>query len=325
MSNNLKYYKKLEEALERYFGEEIINYLKKDEEVIEIMANPDGNLFIEKIGQPMQHVGVVKAYNIRAIINTLASYHEMVVDQDQTILECEVPFCGSRFLGKIPPSVSSPSFTIRKKATKIFTLADYIKQQLITSKQKMLIEEAVKSRKNILIVGGTGSGKTTLTNAIIESISTITPNDRVLIIEDTAEIQCSAKNKVISRTTKKVSMQDLVKSSLRERPDRVLIGEIRGKEALDLITIWNTGHLGGVATVHANSAYEALSRLERLLAQANALNMQQEIAQAINIIIFIKKAPQGRVVDEILEIQGYDTIEQKYITNSFKGNRNETI
>jgi len=325
MSNNLKYYKKLEEALERYFGEEIINYLKKDEEVIEIMANPDGNLFIEKIGQPMQHVGVVKAYNIRAIINTLASYHEMVIDQDQTILECEVPFCGSRFLGKIPPSVSSPSFTIRKKATKIFTLADYIKQQIITPKQKMLIEEAVKSRKNILIVGGTGSGKTTLTNAIIETISTITPNDRVLIIEDTAEIQCSAKNKVISRTTKKVSMQDLVKSSLRERPDRVLIGEIRGKEALDLITIWNTGHPGGVATVHANSAYEALSRLERLLAQANALNMQQEIAQAINIIIFIKKAPQGRVVDEILEIQGYDTIEQKYITNSFKGNRNETI
>ncbi len=124
MSNNLKYYKKLEEALERYFGEEIINYLKKDEEVIEIMANPDGNLFIEKIGQPMQHVGVVKAYNIRAIINTLASYHEMVIDQDQTILECEVPFCGSRFLGKIPPSVSSPSFTIRKKATKIFTLTE---------------------------------------------------------------------------------------------------------------------------------------------------------------------------------------------------------
>jgi len=316
MNNNLKYYKKLEEALERYFGDEIINYLKRDEDVIEIMANPDNSLFIERIGQPMQKVGVVKPQNIRAIINTLASYHNMVIDQDQTILECEVPFCGSRFLGKIPPSVSSPSFTIRKKATKIFTLSDYLKEGIITENQKIIIEESVKNKKNILIVGGTGSGKTTLTNAIIETISTLTPNDRVLIIEDTAEIQCSAKNKVISRTTKKVSMQDLVKSSLRERPDRVLIGEIRGKEALDLITIWNTGHPGGVATVHANSAYEALTRLERLLALANALNMQEEIAQAINTIIFIKKTLTGRVVDEILEIQHYDREKQKYITKT---------
>ena len=318
MDNNLKYYKKLEEALERYFGDEIINYLKRDEDIIEIMANPDGNLFIEKMGQPMQKVGTVKPQNIRAIINTLASYHEMVVDQDQTILECEVPFCGSRFLGKIPPSVSSPSFTIRKKATKIFTLTDYLKEKIITQNQKKSIEESIKNRKNILIVGGTGSGKTTLTNAIIETISTLTPNDRILIIEDTAEIQCSAKNKVISRTTKKVSMQDLVKSSLRERPDRVLIGEIRGKEALDLITIWNTGHPGGVATVHANSAYEALRRLERLLALANAHNMEEEIAQAINTIIFIKKTPTGRVVEEILEMQSYDRQQQKYLTNSIK-------
>ena len=313
MNNNLKYYKKLEEALERYFGETIIHYLKKDEEVIEIMANPDGNLFIEKMGQPMEHIGRVQAHNIRAIINTLASYHEMVIDQDQTILECEVPFCGSRFLGKIPPSVSSPSFTIRKKATKIFTLADYLKQEIITLEQKKQIEEAIKTKKNILIVGGTGSGKTTLTNAIIEAISVLTPNDRILIIEDTAEIQCSAKNKVISRTTKKVSMQDLVKSSLRERPDRVLIGEIRGKEALDLITIWNTGHPGGVATVHANSGYEALSRLERLLALAKAFNMQEEIAHAINTIIFIKKSQKGRVVEEIIEIQGYNKKSQEYI------------
>ncbi|HHB94373.1 MAG TPA: P-type conjugative transfer ATPase TrbB [Campylobacterales bacterium] len=316
MDNNLKYYKRLEEALERYFGDEIINYLKRDEEIIEIMANPDNSLFIEKMGQPMQRVGTVKPQNIRAIINTLASYHDMVIDQEQTILECEVPFCGSRFLGKIPPSVSSPSFTIRKKATKIFTLSDYLKEGIITKNQKVIIEESIKSKKNILIVGGTGSGKTTLTNAIIETISTLTPNDRILIIEDTAEIQCSAQNKVISRTTKKVSMQDLVKSSLRERPDRVLIGEIRGKEALDLITIWNTGHPGGVATVHANSAYEALKRLERLLALANAHNMQEEIAQAINTVIFIKKTPNGRVVDEILEIQHYDREKHEYITKT---------
>jgi type IV secretion system protein VirB11 len=317
MNNISEHYKKLEKALERYFGEEIMNYLTKNEDIIEIMANPDGKLFIEKIGQQIQEVGSVNPHNIKAIINTLASYHEMVIDQEQTILECEIPICGSRFLGKIPPSVSNPSFTIRKKATKIFTLNEYVEQKIITQTQSTLIEEGVKDKKNILIVGGTGSGKTTLTNAIINTISELTPNDRVLIIEDTAEIQCSSINKVISRTTKKVSMQDLVKSSLRERPDRILIGEVRGKEALDLITIWNTGHPGGITTVHANSAYEALSRLERLLAQANAFNMQEEIAQAINIIIFIKKTPKGRVVDEILQMQGYDKKEQRYNTTAY--------
>ena len=171
MNNNLKYYKKLEDALERYFGDKIINYLKRDDKIIEIMANPDGSLFIEKMGQPMQKVGTVKASNIKAIINTLASYHDMIIDQEQTILECEVPFCGSRFLGKIPPSVSNPTFTIRKKATKIFTLTDYLKTDIITLNQKNLIEESIKNRKNILIVGGTGSGKTTLTNAIIDFLT----------------------------------------------------------------------------------------------------------------------------------------------------------
>ena len=124
-------------------------------------------------------------------MRTSVKVEQSQVDQDQTILECEVPFCGSRFLGKIPPSVSSPSFTIRKKATKIFTLTDYLKEKIITQNQKKSIEESIRDRKNILIVGGTGSGKTTLTNAIIETISTLTPNDRILIIEDTAEIQCS--------------------------------------------------------------------------------------------------------------------------------------
>jgi len=309
----LGYKLKIENALTRYFGTEIMKFLIEEDDVIEIMINDDNKLFIERLGsEEMEYIGQIKPQNTRAVINTLASYHEVTVDNEQTILECEIPFCGSRFLGKIPPTVSNPTITIRKKPKKIYTLENYFKNKIISQKQYDLIVQAVRDHINILIVGGTGTGKTTLTNAIIDTIAKVTPNDRVLIIEDTAEIQCNAKNKVISRTTKKVTMQDLVKSSLRERPDRVLIGEIRGKEALDLITIWNTGHPGGIATVHANSAYEALARIERLLAQANSYNMQEDIAKAINIIIFIKKTPKGRVVEEILKVKGYDKIKEKY-------------
>lgn len=309
----MEYKSKIEKALSHYFGSEIMEVLIKDDEVIEIMVNDDNKLFIERLGLgEMECLGSVKPQNTRAIINTLASYHEVVVDNEQTILECEIPFCGSRFLGKLPPTVSNPTMTIRKKPKMVYTLKNYVENKIISSAQYGLIIDAVKQYKNILIVGGTGTGKTTLTNAIIDVISEETPNDRVLIIEDTAEIQCNAKNKVISRTTKKVTMQDLVKSSLRERPDRVLIGEIRGKEALDLITIWNTGHPGGIATVHANSAYEALARIETLLAQSNSYNMQEDIAKAINIIIFIHKIAGGRKVKEILEVHNYNKTLKEY-------------
>ena len=315
----MDYKTKIETALERYFGKEIMQYLLKEDDVIEIMVNDDNKLFIERLGGgAMEYIGEVKPHNIRAIINTLASYHEVIVDNEQTILECEIPFCGSRFLGKIPPTVSNPTITIRKKPKTIYSLKNYLENKIITKVQHDQIVQAVEKRLNILLVGGTGTGKTTLANAIIDTIATVTPNDRILIIEDTAEIQCNAKNKVISRTTKKVTMQDLVKSSLRERPDRVLIGEIRGKEALDLITIWNTGHPGGLATVHANSAYEALARIERLLAQANSYNMQEDISRAINVIIFIKKTPKGRIVEEILEVSGYDKVNEKYEIVSYQ-------
>lgn len=314
----MEYEKKIKSALERYFGADMMKYLMCDDKVIEIMINDDNSLFIEKLGeQSMLYIGKVQPMNTRAIINTLASYHQVVVDAEQTILECEIPFCGSRFLGKIPPTVSNPTVTIRKKPKSIYTLKNYLENKIISEKQHELIIKAIHEHKNILIVGGTGTGKTTLTNAIIDSISIETPDDRILIIEDTAEIQCKAKNRVISRTTKKVSMQDLVKSSLRERPDRVLIGEIRGKEALDLITIWNTGHPGGIATVHANSAYEALARLERLLAQANSFNMQDDISKAINVIIFIKKTKTGRKVEEIIAVKSYDEIGKKYDFESY--------
>ena len=293
--------------------------------VIEIMLNSDGTLWIEELGKPIVKVGTMEESKAKALLGTIASYLHTTITVENPILECELPIDGSRFEGLIPPIVSRPTFTIRKKASKIFTLEEYFYQKILTKEKYQLIKEAIYnpndkklSRKNILIVGGTGSGKTTLANAIIDGIVKQTPEDRVVIIEDTAEIQCAAKNNVILRTSKEVSMLDLLRATMRLRPDRILVGEVRGAEALDLLKSWNTGHSGGVATVHANSARAGLIRLEQLIAEATQAPMQTLISEAINIIIFITKTSKGRMVKEVIEVTGYDKSKEDYIIKEVK-------
>jgi type IV secretion system protein VirB11 len=164
----------------------------------------------------------------------------------------------------------------------------------------------VDAHQNILVVGGTGSGKTTLTNAIIDYTAIAWPNERLVIIEDTAEIQSRSKNSVILRATDTVDMLRLLKATMRLRPTRILVGEVRGAEALSLIKAWNTGHPGGVATIHANSAEAALSRMESLVAEATAAPMQKVIAEAVHVIVSIAKTAQGRKVQDVLRVEGYD-------------------
>ncbi|MDY0215309.1 MAG: P-type conjugative transfer ATPase TrbB [Bacilli bacterium] len=300
--------------LERELGNDIMAALG-DPDVIEIMLNSDGYLWIEKIGQPMQKLSLFSDSNARALMGTIASYYDTTVTPDNPILECELPIDGSRFEGLLPPVVAHTSFAIRKKAIKIFTLDDYYKKEILTKEQIKVIKDAISERKNILIVGGTGSGKTTLTNAIIDSMVDITPEHRILIIEDTAEIQCRAENAVILRATAFISMLRLLKAVMRLRPDRILVGEVRGKEALDLLKAWNTGHPGGIATVHANSAFGGLIRMEQLIAEGTAAPMQQLIAEAVNMVVFIEKTEKSRVVKEIISVNGFNPIAQEYITN----------
>ena len=295
--------------------------------VIEIMLNSDGTLWIEELGEPIKQVGTVEESKAKALLGTIASYLNTTITVENPILECELPIDGSRFSGLFPPVVSRPTFTIRKKASKIFTLEEYYHQKILTKESYLLIKEAIYSpnnreqpKKNILIVGGTGSGKTTLANAIIDGIVKQTPDDRVVIIEDTAEIQCAAKNNVILRTSKEISMLALLKATMRLRPDRILVGEVRGAEALDLLKSWNTGHSGGIATVHANSARAGLIRLEQLIAEATHAPMQQLISEAINIVIFITKTSKGRRVKEIIEVIGYDKSKEDYIIKENKNN-----
>lgn len=288
--------------------------------VIEIMLNSDGTLWIEELGKPIVQIGSMQESKVKALLGTIASYLNTTITPSNPILECELPIDGSRFEGLLPPIVNKPTFTIRKKASQIFTLEEYYQQKVLSKEHYFQIKKAIynaedtgQSKKNILIVGGTGSGKTTLANAIIDGIVQQTPNDRVVIIEDTAEIQCAAKNSVILRTSDKVNMLTLLRATMRLRPDRILVGEVRGAEALDLIKSWNTGHSGGVATIHANSARAGLTRLELLITEATQAPMQTLIAQAINTVIFISKTKDGRKIKEVIEIIGYDQTKKEYI------------
>lgn len=300
--------------LERELGNDIMQALR-DPEVIEIMLNSDGYLWIEKMGEPMQKLGIFSDANARALMGTIASFLETTVTLEKPILECELPIDGSRFAGVMPPVVAHPTFTIRKKAVSIFTLQDYLENGILSPEQVEALRGAVLSRKNILIVGGTGSGKTTLTNAIIDSIVDLTPFDRIVIIEDTAELQCKAENANLFRTTENTSMNSCLKLTMRMRPDRILVGEVRGREALDLLKAWNTGHPGGIATVHANSAFGGLIRMEQLIAEGTTAPMEKLIAEAVNIVVFIEKTAGGRRVKEILRVDGYDQAERTYKTH----------
>ncbi|WP_291950054.1 P-type conjugative transfer ATPase TrbB [Campylobacter sp.] len=289
--------------IKREFGD-ILSYLE-DKDTIELMLNSNGNLWLEKLGQDMKCLGSFSEAKAKSIITAVSSLLDTTINSDNPILECELPLDGSRFEALLPPIVAKPTFTIRKKAIKIFTLDDYVDSNILTPNQKQILIKAIKDRQNILIVGGTGSGKTTFSNAIIDGISKITPIHRIVIIEDTAELQCASKNKVILRATEHVDMLRLLKATMRLRPDRIIVGETRGKEALDLLKAWNTGHPGGIATIHANSAKGGLTRMEQLISEATSAKMSKLIAEAVNLIVFISKTKEGRKIQEIIKVEDY--------------------
>ncbi|MCU7927549.1 MAG: P-type conjugative transfer ATPase TrbB [Candidatus Thiodiazotropha sp. (ex Dulcina madagascariensis)] len=284
----------------------------QDPMTIEVMLNPGGKLWQEKLGEPQKCIGTLREAQAQAIIENVAGFHRKIVTRDESLLEGEFPLDGSRFAGQLPPTVTSPTFAIRKKASKIFALTEYVRAGVMTEAQKEKLEWAVKNHRNILVVGGTGSGKTTLVNAIIHEMVEENPIERLIIIEDTGEIQCAAENHVQYHTSISVDMTMLLRTTLRMRPDRILVGEVRGEEALDLLDAWNTGHPGGVATLHANSAGEGLSRLKSLVSRNKSAPAEIEplIAEAVHVLVFItkvngKEVRQVRRVQEIIEVSGY--------------------
>ena len=303
---------RMQQKLLRDFGPVIPKLLKEDD-VVEIIVNPDGSLWVERLGKPLSVIGqlggTVAESSARAdtIIRDMAGYYGFVVTQQYPRVQAVVPWDGSRFHGLIPPNVDAPCFAIRRRASRVFELEEYVTGGAMSQEHCEAIKSAVAKHRNILVVGGTGSGKTTLLNAVIREMTHVNPHERLLIIEDTAELQAIAANRVNMLTSEHCSMSDLLKDCLRMRPDRILVGEVRGKEALDMLMAWNTGHEGGCATIHANNAAAGLTRLATLVRMAdNPPNpIEPVIGEAVHVLVHIARTPEGRRIQGVLEVGGY--------------------
>ncbi len=301
--------------IERDMGALLVETLN-DSRTVEVMLNADGRLWCERLGQGMECLGTFPAARAEAIIKTVAGVHRKEITRQSPYLDGEFPLDGSRFAAQIPPIVTAPTFAIRKRALAVFRLEQYVEQGIMTARQRDVLLTAIKARRNILVVGGTGSGKTTLVNALIDTMMDTFPHLRMFIFEDTAEIQCRADNCVQYHTTVDVTMAKLLKISMRMRPDTILVGEVRGPEALDLLMAWNSGHEGGIATLHANHARAGLSKLALYISmnQDYPKPIEPLIAEAVQVVVHITRCADGRRVEDILEVQGYE--QGQYITRS---------
>ena len=285
------------------FGTAIARFLE-DPTIVELMLNPDGRLWIDRLSSGLADTGeIVSPSDGERIVRLVAHYVGAEVHAASPRVSAELPETGERFEGLLPPIVAAPVFAIRKPAVAVFTLDDYVATGVMTSEQAVALKYAVEARKNILVAGGTSSGKTTLTNALLAEVAKT--SDRVVLIEDTRELQCNAPNLVAMRTKDGViSLSDLVRSSLRLRPDRIPIGEVRGPEALDLLKAWGTGHPGGIGTIHAGTALGALRRLEQLIQEAVVTVPRALIAETIDVIAVLSGRGADRRLAELANVTG---------------------
>ncbi|MGC8535195.1 MAG: P-type conjugative transfer ATPase TrbB [Rhizomicrobium sp.] len=273
--------------------------------VLEIMVNPDGVLRLERLGEGRRDTGMrLSTAEAERIIRLIASHIRSEAHAENPIISAELP-SGERFEGLLPPVVSAPCFAIRKPATRLYSLADYVAEGILSSAHAQFLADAVGARRNILVAGSTSSGKTTFANALLAEIAR--NGERVVLIEDTRELRCAATDCLSLRTRAGyVDLARLVRSTLRLRPDRIIVGEVRGDEALDMLKAWNTGHPGGIATVHANSANAALLRLEQLIEERVRLSPRALIAEAIDLVVFMEGRGRQRRIGTIIELAGLD-------------------
>lgn len=278
--------------------------LLEDPSVVEVMLNPDGRLWIDRLSEGLSDSGEhLSAADGERIVRLVAHHVGVEVHPGAPRVSAELPETGERFEGLLPPVVAAPAFAIRKPAVAVFTLSDYVAAGIMASDQAEALRSAVAARANILVAGGTSTGKTTLTNALLAEVAKT--DDRVVIIEDTRELQCTAPNLVAMRTKDGVaSLSELVRSSLRLRPDRIPVGEVRGSEALDLLKAWGTGHPGGIGTIHAGSAIGALRRMEQLIQEAVVTVPRALIAETIDLIAVLAGRGASRRLVELARVEG---------------------
>lgn len=296
------------EALRHALGSVVLAALE-DPAVVEILANPDGRIILDRSGAGRRDTGAVLSPEARErVIKLIADYVGEAVAREDPRLSGVLPATGERFQGLLPPLVRAPAFSIRKRPTVIWTLEDYVRDGVLNPIQADVLRRAADDRSNILISGGTGSGKTTLANAVLAEPAFA--GDRVFLIEDTPELQCSAWDVVpvlTRRAPVAIGVVDLVRDALRMRPDRIVVGEMRdGAAALETLKSWNTGHPGGLSTIHANSAEDVLRRVEDLSSEVSVRPPRRAISQAVDRIVHIARTKEGRRVETILAVEGLD-------------------
>ena len=301
---------RLPEMLARYLGPRIVDAFD-DEDVTEVYVNPrDGAIRLDTRSRGKFDTGeALGAQRIELFLNAVATSVGLTLTADHPRLQAELPrqtFRGSRLQAFIPPLAAAPTFTIRKPSSCVHTLDEYVETGILASLQRDVLRSAIAAHENILVAGGTNSGKTTLANALLREIAEQFPRERLVILEDTIELQCIADDHVSLRTGPRVSLAELVQSTLRTSPNRIIVGEVRGAEALDLLDAWATGHPGGVATVHASSAEGALARLDRLAQRANVPPQAALVAEAIDLVVVIAGGNAGRRVTSLAQVKGLD-------------------
>jgi len=294
----------------RYLGEPLMAGFA-DDDVTEVYLNPqDGHIRYDTRSRGKLRTSLrLQPQRVEQFLNAVADMHGLALDGDHPSLQAELPqelFRGARLQGFLPPMASGACFVIRKPPAVVYSLGDYVSSGILPDDARMMLRQAVERHWNILIAGGTGTGKTTFANALLKEITEQCPNERSVILEDTVELQCTAADHLALRTTFGVSLAHLVKHTLRAYPDRIIVGEVRGPEALDLLDAWSTGHPGGLGTFHAQDAAGTLLRLDRLCQRANVPSQLELIAEAVDLIVLMEGGHRTRRIKDLVRVHGLD-------------------
>ncbi len=300
-----------------------IEPLLLDDSISEIMGNPDASWWYERDGIVRREMSIsFDAGRLRTGLEVIANQLGKRLDEDNPVLHAHLPD-GSRLAAVIPPVVRpAPALTIRKFTSRHYTVNDLIARGTLTRSLADFLEEQIRNGKTLLISGGTGTGKTTLLRILANAIP---EQERIVVIEDTAELHIQKPNILAvecqTDTFKaNISFDDLLKSALRWRPDRIILGEVRGIEARTLLDSFNTGHAGSLATIHANSAEKALSRFANLVmrshAQTTFSDVEAEIGEAVNFVVHVERQPGRRMISEVLALRGYDRDAKRFLIES---------
>lgn len=292
------------DAIKHSLGPEVIALLD-DDNVIEILRNANGALCVERLGNTIEKIqNSLTDRHVESLIRLLASSVQEICNDKYPSLAIKLPYWHARFQGLLPPIVDAPSFSIRKHAKHVFSLEHYLAHGTLSQEHYEVLLAAVNNRENIIISGGTGSGKTTLANAILGKM--IETGDRIITVEDTPELRLASDIglQIFTKNTINYSSQSALKDILRLRPDRIVLGELRDGACLDLIKAWNTGHSGGLTTIHANSCELAIRRIESLIAEVSINIPRELISQTVNLVVQVKRQGPKRIVSEIIKING---------------------